>query len=781
MSNYKKVIYLDGEEGRPLKECKICKKIERNVIEPVAIFASIDFDLDSQNPSEKERIINQHNTCIFHCEKENQKWIENYNEGYKEYAKRREETINKGDPFKEDFKIEWNEDLVKEFWRRIRAYRFAVDYKENWESLKENWKLLRQHLSKETLKEIEEDKNIILSYLEKDELFYDLRNFIFPKFTKYDTSDYHGKINDKVSRIKKENIDVLEANQSLNFWFAGEILEFKKIIDFWKSTFIDRCFLIEIIFEKSFDFSETKFYEEFDISRSFISDSLFQETVFYKKADFISCKFKNTTKFLGCKFYDNFDLSESKFDKEAKFLVYGYYDNKENKVEIQNLIINSVYNYSETIRFYGVKVKNLLKITNTSLKNLDFNNLDLTEAEAIVFRNVSFDNCILNNIHWGEISEERINIEEKWIPLKNLIRPYTLSDDEVETKIDELKEKKIINDELMKESLIDRNLRLKIETYLNKKELETLKEEKLIELRDIYRQLKLALDKQEDHITANEFYALEMKAYKKTLDFSFSKVENWKSNFVEKINISWIDVKEKKNKKKKIEDFLVLFTYGTFSNFGQSFLLPFISIFLISYFSAITLFPYKNNNISAGIYPFFFFFILFVSFIFFLYGLGLSQNKYRKILTSIFTVINFILIFILSKNIVLFFYIVVVLIIIFFIIYFFREKKFVKCCLGSEWCIKISLILSFFLFVLINTKYLYIHSISYSKLFEFTLDLANPFTILNKDIYSILKNYTCINNSEIGLGLKATFFLHKIFIFVFLFLMGIAVRRKVKR
>jgi len=47
--------------------------------------------------------------------------------------------------------------------------------------------------------------------------------------------------------------------------------------------------------------------------------------------------------------------------------------------------------------------------------------------------------------------------------------------------------------------------------------------------RDIYRQIKLSLDKQADYINANWFYSLEMKAYEKYL-----QSKSWKDNFQEK-------------------------------------------------------------------------------------------------------------------------------------------------------------------------------------------------------------------------------------------------------
>ncbi|WP_457677501.1 hypothetical protein, partial [Thermovibrio sp.] len=107
-----RVVYLDGKGGRPFKPCKVCQETERNSIEPVAVFLK-------ENESLTDEKINEFNTCIFHCEKENEVWIENFKE-YEEWKERRERALKEGKEFEEPFKIRWNETLVKEFWKRIR-------------------------------------------------------------------------------------------------------------------------------------------------------------------------------------------------------------------------------------------------------------------------------------------------------------------------------------------------------------------------------------------------------------------------------------------------------------------------------------------------------------------------------------------------------------------------------------------------------------------------------------------------------------------------------------
>ena len=74
--------------------------------------------------------------------------------------------------------------------------------------------------------------------------------------------------------------------------------------------------------------------------------------------------------------------------------------------------------------------------------------------------------------------------------------------------------------------------------------------------RDTYRQLKLALDNQKDHINANEFYSLEMKAYERYL-----KSKSWKDHFQEK---------------------LVFSIHRLVSNFGQSWVRPLFLLLIIT-------------------------------------------------------------------------------------------------------------------------------------------------------------------------------------------------------
>ena len=95
--------------------------------------------------------------------------------------------------------------------------------------------------------------------------------------------------------------------------------------------------------------------------------------------------------------------------------------------------------------------------------------------------------------------------------------------------------------------------------------------------REVYRQLKLVHDKQKDHITANAFYALEMRAYEKQL-----KKEGWtKSNWHDRI----------------------VFTFHKWiSNFGMSYLRPFVILLLLT--NVMTYLSLISNE-NKDIFPWF--------------------------------------------------------------------------------------------------------------------------------------------------------------------------------
>ncbi len=496
MSDYEP-FYLEWWTEKDLKEgtlkekyvkCEVCEEIRRNVIEPAVVFVKGDdnqiknqIQEIQQNPEELKEFLKNHYknikgktdtkpVCIFHCQKENEIWIRNYEE-YEEYSKRRNEAIKEKEPFDEDFEIKWNEDLVGEFWKRIRAYRFAVDC-----------------LEEEIFEDIRKSKNkidkLIFSYFkllkEKESYVHDFRGFIFPKFDEYDL----------ISLEETKNFYV--ARETLNFWFKNENLKFKKDVLFIDASFKDYANFSMIVFENNVYFYRTLFINLADFNgvnfkgivkffnviffyivdfnkTTFEQNVDFDETVFERNANFMESEFKNKSKFTNITFKGNTNFLETKFQNFIKFDLKGnsiefnlskLWLEKESYIEILNLntnrlILKNINNITDNFLFYDCEVKENLEIEKAYLNKMKFTNFDLSNAKNIHIEASDITEVKFVNIDWGKISENRICKE-----------------------------------------LFEREPK---------------------KARETYRQLKLALDNQKDHITANEFYSLEMKAYLKSL------------------------------------------------------------------------------------------------------------------------------------------------------------------------------------------------------------------------------------------------------------------------
>jgi hypothetical protein len=210
-------------------------------------------------------------------------------------------------------------------------------------------------------------------------------------------------------------------------------------------------------------------------------------------------------------------------------------------VEIRNLQtvrlrLNGINNITDNFLFFDTKIvkfedleekqrKNLekenylpnIEVKESILNNMKFINCDFSEAEQIKIENSSLTETEFMNVDWGKISEKRICPE------------------------------------------LFENLPAKA--------------------RDVYRQLKLALDNQKDHINANEFYSLEMKAYEKVL-------QQQEADFQEK---------------------LIFSIHKSVSNFGQSWTKPLTLIIMLT-----------TGMMGLKAYPIFFVPLFLIYFIFFL-------------------------------------------------------------------------------------------------------------------------------------------------------------------
>ncbi|GAB6076917.1 pentapeptide repeat-containing protein [Desulfurobacterium crinifex] len=661
-----RVIYLDGKDGREFKGCRVCQEIGRNVIEPVAVFLRENQKLEDLSREDLEKF----DTCIFHCEKKNEIWTENVGE-YKQWKEKRDKALREGKGFDEYIKIKWNEYLVSEFWKlidefwkRVRAYRFAVDYVDLWKKSNENWNDFIESLrssdidGKPEIDELERNKDLILFNLEnldKEKNFYDFRKFVFPEFYIYETPlFFERKTKDLIGR-EINGYKTYQLRYSFNFWYKEEYLTFQNkanfvganfqglanfvgitfqnLADFEKATFQNWTNFKEVRFQNEANFWGAIFQNEanFDLitfqnevhfdeitfqdwtyfvnitfqNEVYFGEATFQKgvwflgTTFQNEVYFVLAKFQHKANFWKTTFQSKVDFREATFQNGANFISKGksllfnlshVQLSKDSYIEIRNLqtvrlVLNNINNITDSFLFFDTKIikfedleenqredlkkENYLpniEIKNSILNNMKFINCDFSEAEQIEIENSSLTKAEFMNVDWGKITEERICPE------------------------------------LFKNSPA--------------------------KARDVYRQLKLALDNQKDHINANEFYSLEMKAYEKVL-------QQQEADFQEKLIFSI---------HKSVSDFgqswtkpLTLIIMLTIGMMGlKAYSIFFVPLFLI-YLIFFLLVSIPNPAIEFGLQEVIF---LFVSAGFFSYVFGdfdLSRNLSSELLIKSIT------------------------------------------------------------------------------------------------------------------------------------------------
>ena len=436
-----KVIFLNREDYPFLSEdeclCEVCREIERNVIEPVALF--IDENEDVENLSEErirqlieknKRLLGQtKSTCIFHCQKENEVWIKNF-EAYINYLRKEKPENEKTFEEKEEDlftpnQILWDDYLVNEFWKRIRTYRFCIDY----------WK--------------KEDTPKDLQFIEENEEIKDLLQFYRKKIqNEPDKYDFRGVI---FPRVQQEKTQVSAFPNAISvkyfsFWFEKEQFYFSKIVDFKGSIFVDEMLFesvrfvriadfigstfkrkiefkvvnfknnlyfnnskfkgdvlfFKVIFEKLVGFNEAIFWTKLQFTKDteFKGEANFKETKFgydtdvksnfHKKVDFWKSEFAGNIDFSGVTFFENSDFREIKvlgnaffqntiFKKKADFW----------KAKFSGAVDFSKAEFSKSVNFKEVKFSD----------NSDFSNANFSDTVIFVesqfsgigdFNNVKF-------------------------------------------------------------------------------------------------------------------------------------------------------------------------------------------------------------------------------------------------------------------------------------------------------------------------------------------------------------------------------------------------------
>jgi len=560
-----RVIYLDGKEGRPFVECEICKVLGRDVIEPVVVFLKENQKLEDLSKEEFEKF----DTCIFHCEKENKIWMENLEE-YKEWKNRRERALKENMEFDEDIEIKWNKTLVVEFLENLRKYMSVVEN-------------------------------------DKKKMKYDFRRFIFP-------------------------------------FFNEEKKKFNKPVFFRRAKFIGSFYLRDVSFTKDCYFTGVEFNQNVGIEGgTFKRKTSFSNTVFYRnvgvqEVEFQNVKFKRVS-FKGLTSLD-ISLKEVAVFDNVEFIGKVYlldtkFDDLNTEfvreVRFSGVIFHKfakISSLGEWLKFERVKLKDDVRIyLNEQCKMFHFLNIDIEENSQVVLKGGHF--TVLNHF----VMEEVFNLSKNFV-----LSGITLSGLSLEIRNSILENMRFINCDFSEAAQIEiENSSLTKAEFINvdwgkiteERICKELFKKSPAKARDVYRQLKLALDNQKDHINANEFYSLEMKTYEKVLQ--------QEADFQEKLIFSI---------HKSVSDFgqswtkpLTLIIMLTIGMMGlKAYPIFFVPLFLI-YFIFFLLVSILNPAIEFGLQEVIF---LFASAGFFSYVLGdfdLSRNLSSELLIK--SIINF--------------------------------------------------------------------------------------------------------------------------------------------
>ncbi len=583
-----KVIFLDGEEGRPLRECEVCNgkkdnEYKRNVIEPVALFVKeeeyeeIKERIKDISEQELNKLIEKNNKllgqseqrCIFHCEKENEIWMENFDKHYIAYKQRRDYALLNNFPFAENPPfIKWRKKLVEIFWARIRAYRFFID---NFEQIDHDKSLLGGKVFVEWYLKKFKEKYLSLSLVKRDfEIEYDFKSFIFPKFgrAEFDFLGFSEQLEIKAG------YSGYFAKKDYNFWFENESISFNRRLVFNKTIFLDNFFAF-IIFYKSVFFTDSIFYTVSDFQLSeFLESCSFYRVHFIGTVDFRNTQFSGRITFKENIFEDMFlfadvrcrlernviinfekNIIRSKccfdFDRKSKvneFKIENIFLEKDSLLEIKNL-------KTETLSFIGLN-----DVRNSKI--LLFSNLVLLPKPDVITLLDIFDKKYQNNEIYkkhrklindfvnyycqGEILSQKIKKNSyyiKFFELDMLVEKFisgNISEEELNAQIDAF---------LLFFEKNKKRLKQIIHEFIeNKQELKRI-EKKIKDTNDP--NLKKILE-EINHSLKFSFFIKESFLYKSVFincDFSEAKnihIEDSSLTDCEFVNVNWGEITEKR-------------------------------------------------------------------------------------------------------------------------------------------------------------------------------------------------------------------------------------------
>ena len=295
---------------------------------------------------------------------------------------------------------------------------------------------------------------------------------------------------------------------------------------------VDETVKVDFIFEDCI-FENFRCYGDGDLDIGFTFD---KNCTFFKTFEFTNemGKFNkkiyiNDSKFeCNLEFNGNFSdgIRLRSLDFEEKYKITFMMNTVHNRGEYKNIVIQNIYANLDTLDFTNISI-NQLSIDNIeALTKLKLQDIDFINDSKILFENIQCKKLHINNISQDvkKVEFNDIEVLEEFI-LERVDFKNTYFND-----FDISKAKKVIS----KTSFIDAHL-----SDISWGDISTINANQ-----STFRQLKFVNDSQANYIEANNFYMMEMKKYKQSLEnkkgFSQEKVVFWLSENISNFGQSWV-------------------------------------------------------------------------------------------------------------------------------------------------------------------------------------------------------------------------------------------------
>jgi len=433
--------------------------------------------------------------CILHCSKENEYWIQNYDEV--------RELLSEWNTH-ENINIHWNPHLLEKFMQKFESYKSPINSLDV-----SNMEIPVGHVI-----------NSKLASTSISDVRLSLHNCKI-----FDSVEVTGRANIGALNIisckilgdlKINNLQNIHRIELHNLLIKGDlILDSLRLYSQHRQFYdvsifnIERCNKLRI--------SNIDFPEQCEVSLSNINaDEVEIHKCSFKKSCYILTPNINKLSLADLTVKGEFHICSPEQGKIGYVSICGLKASDAHvsicDIEISELEITTTITKPKLFRISNIYNIRKLSITSSVIENCVFQSISFKNTN-LNFENVNVADFKFNSIEWGDISDKKICPE--------LIR------------------------------------------------------ENPAKARDIYRQLKFALDNQKDYITANMFYALEMKAHSRAL-----QEHPWKN----------------------ILELPVFYIYGCVSSYGQNWLKPLFGIFLVTLMAACVLYELPSTPSDTEIF-----------------------------------------------------------------------------------------------------------------------------------------------------------------------------------